>query len=268
MLDDLHFNSFYQSKQAKIEVKQEDFEAYMKPKTIVQLSGDKALVDVQGTFMTNPSILDKMFGNCINTMELINTVNYLAKDDKIKNIVFAVNSGGGSAEKIHILADAVYALNAVKNCVTVNIGCMASAAYFAFSQVSKIYSDDTMNRTGSIGTKAVFYDTSKAMEQQGVKVVAVKTGEFKTLLEQGMPITNKDIEVIEELVNEMQQNFENAVKRTRKAVNFEGDAEAKNGLAFTFQKAKQLGLIDGIKTVEQAFEELSQKQRMKALGIK
>lgn len=264
MIDSLYINELNKinqimSSEAILQaIRNEDF----KPKSIVQVDGDRALVQVSGIMVYSPSSFEQKFFNVASTSQLIDTVNQLAKDDKIKSVVFAVDSPGGQAFKINQLADAVLNLSKVKETASVNMGIMASAAYYAFSQVGKVYTDDTLNRTGSIGTKLMVYDQSQMFENMGIKPIKIDTGEYKSMLEDGLPVSDGEISVLQDYVNELQENFNSAVSRVRPMADMSNGSEARNGLAFSAKKAKQLGLIDGVKSLYATFAELSRNAKI------
>jgi ClpP class serine protease len=261
-IDDLAFKALY--KKSKLlqgaDINEEKLQQLMSS-SIVQKDGSRALVTVDGPIVYNASVLDKLFYGAVDTKEIMQAMTDLMADDKIKDIVFAVNSPGGTAHKMNQLADMTYALAQSKNTAGVNTGNMASAAYYFASQLGSVFTDDELNHTGSIGTKAILYDDSDMFKNQGIKVIPVATGEFKAMLESGVEITEAQIGVIQNLVNEMQDKFNDAVNRTRPNANMSDGSEARNGLSFTADKASELGLIDGVKSVAQAFDFLGQRSR-------
>ena len=158
----------------------------------------------------------------------------------------------------------VDSLSKQKATASVNTGIMASAAYFIGSQVGKIFAEDKLNETGSIGTVTVINDYSEAAKQAGIKVTKIATGPLKGAGIMGTPITADIINMVQKKVNRIQENFSQAVERRRDADMSDG-SEARSGQSFFFEEAQQLGLIDGIKTIDQAFEYLEQGNSFKRL---
>jgi signal peptide peptidase SppA len=232
--------------------------------SILQKDGNKALITVDGPIIYAADDFEKFVFSAVDTLEIMSAVQDVAQDSKIEDVVFAINSPGGTAHKMHILSDMIYGLSQQKNTASVNVGIMASAAYYIASQTNQIYTDDEMNDTGSIGTKVVLYDRSEMFKANGIEVIPVATGEHKAMLEDGVKITPEHLEVITEKVNELQSRFSEAVARTRPADMSDG-SEARSGRTFSYQKAQELGLVDGIKSIDEAFKSLSMGRDIKAM---
>ena len=263
MIDSLYESEIFKIKNFKInDISQKVDLSNYKSKPLTMVQGDKAIVDVSGVMIYSPTAFEEAFFQIVSTQKLINEVKDLEQNDKIKSVVFAVNSPGGQAQKVNQLADAVLSLSKKKQTVAVNTGVMASAAYYGFSQAGKIYADDNLNMTGSIGTKLIVYDDSGMFEKEGVKAIKIDTGEFKSLGEPGLPVTDADVKALQEIVNYLQSNFNHAVQRVRPNADMRDGSEARNGLAFFGQKAIQLGLIDGYKSISDVFTEMDRQSRI------
>ena len=264
-IDDLAFRALYKkSKLIQGSIDEEQLKD-IQMGSMVQKDGKRALINVDGAIVYGASMLDKLFFGAVDTKDIMKAVADVANDSKITDIVFAINSPGGTAKKMNVVADMVYALSQKKNVASVNTGIMASAAYYFGSQAGAVFVDDEYNHTGSIGTKAILYDDSQMFENAGIKVIPVATGEFKAMLEQGVEITEDHIGIIQEMVNEMQEGFNMAVERTRTQSDMSDGSEARNGLSYSYNKAQELGLVDGVKSVEEAFNFLGQRSRLSKL---
>jgi len=266
MIDTLGLSAIMQKAKAlkTVQISAEDIEN-LPGANMVQKSGDKALINIDGPIVYGASIIDKLIFGAVDTQEIMNAVAEVTADSKIKDVVMAWNSPGGSAHKMHVLSDMIHNMAQVKNTASVNTGLMASAAYFAGSQAGSVFTDDTMNRTGSIGTKVILHDTSGMFEKMGVEVIPIATGDFKAMLDDGVKITEEHIEAVTEIVNELQENFNNAVMRARPDSDMSDGSEARSGKTFSYQKANDLGLVDGVKSVEEAFKFLSLGRRASKL---
>jgi capsid assembly protease len=266
MIDTLGLSAVMQKARAlkTIQIHAEDIES-IPGQSLVQKDGSRALINIDGPIVYGASIIDRLVFGAVDTGEIMQAVRDITNDSKIKDVVMAINSPGGSAHKMHVVADMVHNMSQVKNVAAVNTGLMASAAYFMGSQAGKVFIDDPMNRTGSIGTKVILHDTSGMFEKMGVEVIPIATGEFKAMLDDGVKITEEHIEAVTEIVNELQENFNNAVMRTRMDADMADGSEARSGKTFSYQKATDLGLIDGVKSVEEAFKYLSMGRRVSRL---
>ena len=237
----------------KIDIKSEDIQNITAMSNVLQKSGSRALISIEGPIAYNASPIEKLIFGATSTVDIMSAVQDVAMDDKIKSVVFIVNSGGGEATKMHVLADMVHALSQKKATATLNTGLMASAAYYAGSQTGKVFLDDRMNQTGSIGTCVMLRDTTGMAEKAGIKVIPVSTGPLKGLPADGVEITEEVVEYAQDRVNELQQGFNSAVNRVRPNADMEDGSEARSGKTFSYDKSKELGLVDGIKSLDEVF---------------
>lgn len=266
MIDTLAFNTILQRAHTidTLQIDVQNLEQFEQA-NILQKDGSRALINIDGAIVYGATIFDKLFYGAVDTVEIMQAVEDVANDKKINDVVFAINSPGGSAHKMHVLSDMVYALGQKKNTASVNTGVMASAAYYIGSQANHVFTDDKMNRTGSIGTKVILHDTSKAYQKAGIDVISIATGEFKAMLDDGVEITPEHVEAVKEIVNELQDSFNQAVSRKRPNADMADGSEARSGKTWSFQNAHGLGLVDGIKSVDEAFKLLSAQRRYSKL---
>ena len=185
----------------------------------------------------------------------------LWQDKKIDQVLFDINSPGGEASQIHILADKVKSLSGVKQTAALNTGMMASASYYVGSQAGKVFSTDKFNETGSIGTVTVMADQSEAAKMAGIKVIKIATGPLKGAGMTGTEITADMVDAVQSKVNQLQEGFSNAVERSRPDADMADGSEARSGQSFFQADAERLGLSDGIKTVQEVFDYLNQGSR-------
>ena len=258
MIDSFSFHNLSQKiKMAdKIVIKAEELNNIDPMSNVLQKAGSRAMINIEGPIAFNPSMIERLFFGATSTQDIMQAVSDVAQDSKIKSVVFKVNSGGGEAHKMHVLADMIHGLSQQKATATLNTGMMASAAYYAGSQTGKIFTDDKMNQTGSIGTAVMLHDTKGLAEKEGIKVIPVTTGPLKALPASGVEISEDLIQYVQERVNELQEGFSDAVMRVRPNADMSDDAEARTGKTFSFQKANDLGLVDGIKSLDEVFSML------------
>ncbi|HQG08639.1 MAG TPA: signal peptide peptidase SppA, partial [Dysgonamonadaceae bacterium] len=108
---------------------------------------------------------------------MVSEIEKLRKDDKIKAVVFRVNSGGGSAYASEQIWKAITDLKKEKP-VVVSMGDMAaSGGYYISCNASKIIAQPT-TITGSIGIFGMFPNFKGTSEKLGLDFDAVKTHRF------------------------------------------------------------------------------------------
>lgn len=267
MVDQFHLNCLLQKNKAymSMNLEQKDIEAALSVAPLLQKDGSRAMISIDGLMMFNPSILDKIFMSAVSTQDIMQAISEVQNDNKIKSVVFNMNTPGGEATKLNVVSQMIHELSKTKETSAVNTGVMASAGYRMASQCNHIFCDDSMNITGSIGTYAQVMDSSKHFEKQGLEVVHIATGPFKGLPAEGVAISEDMREYLMEMAQEMQQGFDEEILRKRQNVDLSEGSETKSGKAFTFEKAHQLGLVDGVKTIAEAFEMMEAKQSINAI---
>ena len=239
----------------------DDKEAMIMNKPVLQKDGNRAMISINGPMMLNPGLFERVMFDAVSTQDLMAAVDDVAQDNKIDQVLFDINSPGGEASQIHILADKVKSLSGVKQTAALNTGMMASASYYVGSQAGKVFSTDKFNETGSIGTVTVMADQSEAAKMAGIKVIKIATGPLKGAGMTGTEITADMVDAVQSKVNQLQEGFSNAVERSRPCADMADGSEARSGQSFFQADAERLGLSDGIKTVQEVFDYLNQGSR-------
>lgn len=246
---------------AIIKMASEEREISLNFEPVLQKSGSRAMISIDGPMVFNPDLIDRIIFGAVSTQELMAAVDDVRRDKKIESVVFNVNSGGGEAMKIHVLAEMINTLSQQKATAAVNTGMMASAAFFAASQTGNVFVEDKLNETGSIGTVTVLSDFTEAMKMAGINVTKIATGPLKGAGMMGTPITPAIVEMVQEKVDEIQEGFSEAVERARPEADMKDGSKARSGASFFFKDAKKLGLVDQVKDINGAFKFLEQGNR-------
>jgi signal peptide peptidase SppA len=272
MIDELYLNGITQKftpamidTLQKTLVKMEAGEAVNLGKPVLQKEGSRAMISIDGPMMYNPSMFDKLFYQAVSTQEVQAAILDVANDPKIKAVVNNINSPGGEAHQIHKVAADMAQLSNMKAVASLNTGMMCSAAYFIGSQAGNVFSTDGLNETGSIGTVKLIADHSKAAEMAGIKIHKIATGELKAAGAMGTELTTGMIAHIQKKINKMQESFSGAVSSKRSNADMSDGSEARSGASFFQEDAERLGLSDGVKSIEEAFQFLEQGNRASRL---
>jgi signal peptide peptidase SppA len=210
-----------------------------------------ARVVVRGTMMKGQS----SFGGT-STVALRRDIRQAAADPNVSGILLDIDSPGGTVAGTADLAAEVRAARRRKP-VWAHIDDLgASAAYWVASQADQLFANDRTALVGSIGTVLTVYDQSAAAEAQGVKPLVFATGPLKGAGAPGSPVTEEQRNYFQSIVDDSQVSFDAAVKNGR---NFTADqlAAVKTGGVFPAAKALDLGLIDGIRSIDRTLEALA-----------
>ena len=212
--------------------------------------GGVALISIEGAITKGFSF----FGGT-DSVRAARAVKAAAADESVKSILLHIDSPGGHVAGTQELADAVAIAAKTKNVVAHIDDLGASAAFWIASQARSI----TANRTaevGSIGTVATAVDLSKAAEAEGIKVHVISTGKFKGAFTPGTEITDAMLADLQQRVDDLNAHFLKAVAKGRK-MNMEAVEKVADGRVHIAAKAKKLGLIDAIGSLDEAVAALS-----------
>jgi protease-4 len=194
------------------------------------------------------------------------TIRKAADDDKIKAIVFRINSPGGSALASDVIWREVK-LAAGKKPVVVSMGDVAaSGGYYIAAPASYIIAEHN-TITGSIGVFGVFPNMQKLMnEKLGLTVDTVKFGKFSDLGNVMRPFTTEEKEIFQGFIERVYDNFITRVAEGRHKNKADIDSIAQ-GRVWAAPDALQLGLIDKIGSLNDAIKIAAEKANISSYKI-
>ena len=210
-----------------------------------------ARIDMLGTLMKQQS---SMGGT--STVQLRRDIRTAANDPNVSAILLAIDSPGGTVAGTFDLAADVKAARKQKP-VWAHIDDLgASAAYWVASQADVIYANSPQALVGSIGTVMTIYDVSKSATAQGVEALVFATGPLKGAGTPGAAVTEEQRAYYQTLVENIQVQFDAAVKSGR-GMTATQLAAVRSGGVFLASEAVGLKLIDGIRPLDKTLAELS-----------
>ena len=213
-----------------------------------------AIIPVMGV-MTKGS---NKFGTSINQAR--SALQVAVNDPSVKAIMLHMDTPGGSFAGTDDFASDVARAATIKPLAAHADDLVASAGMYVASQAPRLTMNPSGN-AGSIGTYVVVYDSSGAAEMAGVKVHLVSTGEMKGAGADGVPITDKQIGRMQELVNQAQTFFSAALQRGRNLTAAQVSALVADGGTYFAKDAKAKGLIDAVETYDVALDKLASRIR-------
>lgn len=212
-----------------------------------------ALVKLNGELVTETST--GLFSSPqMSSDEIVPIIKSLNNNPSVLGVIFEINSPGGSVVAGQEIYNAILALEKPKVAYIREVG--ASGGYYIALGADKIFANANA-MTGSIG--AVIYLTEMAglFEKLGINYTVVKSGEMKDIGIQSRQITDEERLVLQEMVDESFNEFKNIIIERRPNMNLQDFEVVLDGRVISGRKAKQLGLIDDIGTMEIALEELA-----------
>lgn len=176
----------------------------------------------------------------------------MVADDSISSIILDVDSPGGLSSMVPETAATIRRARDVKPIYAVANTMMASAAYGISSGATKIFGSPS-SMVGSIGTYMVHTDESPLMEKIGVKETVIKAGRFKAVEIESL--TPESREYLQDLTNDVNDQFLAAIADGRGITVDQLRQTYGDGRVFASSRGLELGVIDGIATLDEVVGE-------------
>jgi protease-4 len=173
------------------------------------------------------------------------------KDSNTQGVVLRINSPGGSPVQAGYINDEIRRLrgkhpNIPLYAVVEDI--CASGGYYVAVSADRIYVDKA-SIVGSIGVVMDGFGFTGTMEKLGVERRAITAGENKKFLDPFSPLNPAHQEFAEKMLGEIHQQFITAVRNGR-GKRLKESPEMFSGLVWVGQKSIELGLADGLGSVD------------------
>jgi signal peptide peptidase SppA len=222
------------------------------PRRTAQATGDgkTAVVALRGLIAPRASwVLDFLGGTPLDWFTA--TMETLAGDRAVKEIIIDVDSPGGSVAGVQEAASVVRDLRDKKRIVAVANTLAASAAYWIASAASEVIASPS-SELGSIGVFALHEDWSEANKKAGIvpTYVVSKGSPRKVDANPDQPLSARAMADIQEDVDEIYSRFVLAVTRNR-GINYSDAKTAADGRSYPAGKAVTLKLADRIAPLRQ-----------------
>lgn len=208
--------------------------------------GATAVISIRGMLLESiPSFFAWMGIAATAYADIIGQARAAAADPDVKEIILDVNSPGGSVSGMTDAADAIKLAAAQKPVHARGENMIGSAAFWLSSQATTISLNKT-GEAGSIGVLKTLVDSSKRAEQMGFEIHVIKSGPHKGTGAPGAPITEAQLIPIQEAVDALAIQFQDAVKAGRGARLTAEPGIFASGRTWIAEGAMALGLIDTI----------------------
>lgn len=213
-------------------------------------SGDTiAVIDVSGAMVSGgndgPA---RLFARAEGTTSgtVMSELRKAAEDTSVKAVLLKINSPGGSVTSAEEISREIkrFKETSKKPIVAAMGDSGASAAYYIASDCDKIYANSS-TLTGSIGVYLAGMNVEEVYKKIGISPVLIKSGKHKDIMSPNRPMTEEERTIMQNMVNEMYEDFIKTVSEGRKKPLEEVRALA-DGRVYTGKQAKELGLVDEI----------------------
>jgi signal peptide peptidase SppA len=222
----------------------------------LEMAGDGiAVVRLEGTLMKQETSGEQS----TSTVQARRQIRQAANDTNVKGILLHVDSPGGTVAGTQLLADDIKNAAAAKPLYAQVEDLCASAAYWLSSQAQRVFANATA-QVGSIGTYGVVVDSSGQAAMDGVKVYVVKAGEFKGAGIDGVEVTPAQLAEYQNRISALNDHFVRGVAAGR-GMTQEQVRNFADGRVFLAGPAMQMGLIDGVQSLDETISQLSKKSK-------
>jgi protease IV len=207
-------------------------------------SGGKhtAMVEVNGTIAP---------GGEASADNVTSALQAAFKDKNTQGVVVRINSPGGSPVQAQTIYDEMRRLRTkypdIPLYAVVEDIC-ASGGYFVAAGADRIYVGKA-SIVGSIGVLMNGFGFTALMEKLGVERRLITAGENKGMLDPFSPLDEKDKQHVQTMMKDIHEQFIGVVREGR-GKRLKEAPELYSGLVWTGQKSVELGLADGIGSLE------------------
>ena len=209
------------------------------------ISADQvAIVYADGQIVDGEGYGKEVYGNTLAAK-----IAGVRDDDKVKAVVFRVNSPGGSALASDVIWREIELLKAEKP-VIVSMGSYAASGGYYISCPADVIVADRLTLTGSIGVFGMILDTREALKNKlGITIDGVQSNASSDFMSTG-PLTPVQRAMIMRGVDKVYTTFTNDVAEGRN-LPIERVLDIAGGRVWSGEDALGIGLIDaygGLKT--------------------
>lgn len=200
-----------------------------------------AIVRVEGVILSGDPPTDP-FGTPSGAYSGVvrNHLKQAEDDPNVKAIVLHVNSPGGSV----VGSDEIYQqVLAMTKPIVVSMGELAaSGGYYVSAPADEIFANSG-TLTGSIGVISQFIHIGGLLEEYGVEVTTIKSGEFKDIGSMFRSMSDEEQAAWQAIIDETYAEFVKIVADGR-GLSVEDVKEIADGSIYTGRQAMELGLVD------------------------
>lgn len=215
--------------------------------------GKVALIDVTGVISNEPPPRFLLGGSSESMMKkVVDQLQLAGSDPDVTAVVLAIDSPGGSVTASDILYREVRRLRDRGKVVVASLmDTAASGGLYLAVGCDRIVAHPT-TLTGSIGVILQTYDLSGLLDKVGVKVTPIKSAARKDIVSPFRPMTDKEREILKEMVDELYEVFLARILEGRPKLTMPALKRIADGRVFSGTKAKSYGLVDDIGYLDDA----------------
>ncbi len=195
----------------------------------------------------------------------VKEIKKLQKDDDVKAVVFRINSPGGSANASDEILFEMQQLKRKKPVIVSFGDYAASGGYYIAMGADKIFSEPN-TLTGSIGVFGVIPYLKDLAAKNGIRSDAVTTNANSNMISAINGLSPGTLTIMTRSVESTYQRFVHFVTQNRKK-SFEQIDAVGGGRIWSGVRAKEIGLVDELGTLQDAINYAAKSANMKDYGV-
>jgi protease-4 len=203
----------------------------------------------------------------IGSENFVDILRSVQEDSSIKALVIRIDSGGGSAFASEIIRAEIDAIHQKNIPIFISMGSVAaSGGYWMATAGDEIWATPT-TITGSIGVFGAFPTIENSLQKIGLNTDGISTTDLGGAPSIERPLAPKMNSVIQSGVDHIYQNFLKIVAESRKK-EVSQIHEIAQGHVWTGAKAKEIGLVDNLGTLNDVIAAAATKANLKDYSVK
>ena len=252
---------------AKINLKKDDkLNKISFSKYISSYSEDNLKKDNQVAVLYASGAIYNGEGNdAIYSENFVKEIKKLADNDKVKAVVFRINSPGGSANASDEILFEMQQLKKKKPVIVSFGDYAASGGYYIAMAADKIYAEPN-SITGSIGVFGMIPYFKEIANRNGLTSHAVNTNANSNMYSPINGITPGGITMMTKSVEQTYKRFVHFVTQNRKKT-FEQIDAVGGGRVWSGTRAKQIGLVDELGSLNDAINYAAKQAKLKDYNV-
>lgn len=198
--------------------------------------------------------------------DLVETIEKVTKDDKIKSVVLRVSSPGGSAYGSEQIWHALQVLKAKKPLI-VSMGDYAASGGYYISCMADTIVAQPNTLTGSIGIFGLIPNLQGLNKKLGFTYDVVKTNQLSDAISLNRPFSNEEKLLMQNYIN---RGYDLFVKRCADGRGLSNDSirSIAEGRVWTGEDAIKIGLVDVLGGLNDAIQIAAQKAKITDYQVK
>ncbi|MEA3431977.1 MAG: signal peptide peptidase SppA [candidate division WOR-3 bacterium] len=190
-------------------------------------------------------------GEISESKDVIKNLEKVRKNRLIKGVVIYLNTPGGAVVPCQEIVDEIDRLQDEEKIVVASLGTVAaSGGYYIASTADRIVANPG-TITGSIGVIMQLPSVEELTKKIGIEMRVIKSRKYKDIASPFRKMEKDERELLQDVVNDVYDQFVDEVVKSR---GIERDSVMKiaDGRIFSGKKAKELGLVDTLGSLEDA----------------